>query len=125
MATDAYDAGGVPDDSEGHRRPIERTLVAAGRRERWLWALVACSLLADVLLTHHGLRQGLTEGNPLVRSLVAEAGIGTLGVLKGGVVALGLTVRSTLPARERAVVPIALCLPWLGATLVNAALLFG
>ncbi|WP_336000784.1 DUF5658 family protein [Halorientalis halophila] len=125
MASETRDRGGVPDDRQVSRGRFERTLAVAGRHEHWLWALVACSLLADVGLTNYGLRQGLTEGNPVVRAAVADAGIGSLGLLKAGAVALGLSLWLRLPRRERAVVPLGLCLPWVGAALVNASLLFG
>jgi predicted anti-sigma-YlaC factor YlaD len=125
MATDAYDTGGVPDEQQAYSGYVERIVLAASRRERWLWALVAVSLLADVALTRLGLMQGLTEGNPVVRAAIADAGIGMLGALKIGAVSLGLTAWLAMPDHERAVVPLGLALPWLGATLVNATLLFG
>ncbi|SEN47323.1 hypothetical protein SAMN05216388_1003199 [Halorientalis persicus] len=125
MATDAYDTGGVPDGQRSHSGYVERIVLAASRRERWLWALVAVTLLADIVLTHRGLVRGLTEGNPVVRAAVADAGIGMLGALKVGAVSLGLTAWRAMPDRERAVVPLGLALPWLGASVVNATLLFG
>jgi hypothetical protein len=125
MATDAYDAGGRPDDRRVHSGYIERTMSLASRHERWLWALVAVSLLGDVALTDLGLQRGLTEGNPVVRAAVADAGIGMLGALKVGVVGLGLAVWLGMADRERAAVPLGLAVPWLGATLVNATLLVG
>ncbi|MFB6084000.1 MAG: hypothetical protein ABEJ94_07135 [Halorientalis sp.] len=102
---------------------IDQTVAAASRHERWLWALVAASLLGDIALTGFGLRRGLIEGNPVVRAAVTHAGIGMLVVLKAGAVGFGLTVRASLSGHERGVVPLGLGLPWVGATLVNATLL--
>lgn len=125
MPTDAYDTGGGPDGQQSHSGFIERAVSAASRHEPVLWTLVAVSLVGDVLLTHHGLQSGLTEGNPLVRNAVADAGIGMLGALKVGAVSLGLTAWLAMSGRERAVVPLGLALPWLAATVLNTALLFG
>lgn len=125
MATDAYDTGGVPDEQQAHSGYVERIVLAASRQEQWLWALVAVTLLGDIVLTRQGLTQGLTEGNPVVRTAIADGGIGMLGALKGVAVGLGLTTWLAMPEHERVVVPLGLALPWLGATLVNAALLFG
>lgn len=125
MATDAYDTGGVPDERQAHSGYVERVVLAASRRERWLWALVVVTLLADIALTRQGLMQGLTEGNPIARTAIANGGIGMLGALKVGAVSLGLTTWLAMSSHERAVVPLGLALPWLGATLVNATLLFG
>jgi hypothetical protein len=125
MSTETRDRGGVPDDRQSNRGRFERALAVAGRHERWLWALVALSLLADVALTGYGLSQGLTEGNPVVRAAVADGGIGSLGLMKVAALGLGLSLWVRMSARERAVVPLGLCLPWAGAALVNASLLFG
>ncbi|SDG26481.1 DUF5658 family protein [Halorientalis regularis] len=123
MATDAYDTGGVPDGRQSHRQYIDRAVLTASRHEGWLWTLVAVSLLADIALTQFGLQQGLTEGNPVARAAIAAAGIGMLGALKVGAVSVGLTLWLALSGHERAVVPLGLCLPWVGATLINATLL--
>ena len=125
MAIDASDTGGVPDERRAYRQLINRTVTVASRHERWLWVLVTLSLLGDIALTELGLQQGLTEGNPVVRAAVADAGIGMLGVLKVAAVGVGLTAWVAMSDRGRAVVPLGLALPWLGATAINATLLFG
>lgn len=87
-----------------------------------LWALAVATATLDVLLTYWGLEVGLTEGNPLVASLVESVGIVALVGLKAGVFALAGVARWWRPAWGPWL-PLGLALPWLWATGVNAVLL--
>lgn len=99
---------------------IETALSAAERRAWLLWASVALSLLLDSLLTGYGLRQGLTEANPVVRTLVVAYGAPVaLAATKGAVLAVGVAAWRVLPSGRRAVVPIGLAIPWWIAVVVN------
>lgn len=97
----------------------------AAPSQRTLWALVACALVADVVLTQYGLATGATEANPVVRQAVAAGGPGMLWVLKAGAVAVGVAAWRRLAHPERGIVPLGLALPWAGAAVVNLAVLVG
>ncbi|MFC6755650.1 MULTISPECIES: DUF5658 family protein [Haloarcula] len=93
--------------------------------ERELWVVVAVALLADVYLTQLGLQYGLREGNPLVRHLIGQFGIGALAALKFGVVGLAGAVRELVPARQAPTIPLGLAVPWVVAVCINGTLLLG
>lgn len=100
--------------------------LAAARRtvagvERELWALAAVALVGDLLLTYHGLEQGLREANPVARAAVDRYGYAALGALKAGAVGVAVAGRLAMPRRYGAVVPLALAAPWTAAVLLNAA----
>lgn len=108
-----------------------RQVIAGGERrfvarlasvERQLWGLLLFALLADLLLTYHGLEAGLSEGNPAMRLAIDSAGIAALLAVKLLVVGFGAAVRRLLDERG-AVVPLGLALPWLAAAAINAGLL--
>lgn len=103
---------------------LDAALVAADRRAWLLWGSVLLALALDSVLTWYGLQRGLTEGNPLVRSLVEAYGAPVaLATTKAAVVAVGLLAWRTLPAGPRAVVPIGLSIPWWAAVCVNVVML--
>ena len=99
-----------------------RVLTGVKQHERQLWGLLVFALLADVVLTYHGLRAGFTEGNPMMRMAIDAAGIFALLGVKLLVVGFGAVTRSLLDERG-AVVPLGLALPWLVAAGINASLL--
>ncbi|ELY70599.1 DUF5658 family protein [Natronobacterium gregoryi] len=93
------------------------------RLERLLWALVALSLLGDVVTTFVGLHLGLAESNPVARSAISGYGLAGMLGLKAFAVGLGLACRPLLPCTYRAVVPAGLALPWTLATCNNLVLI--
>lgn len=116
-----FDSGGEPMSSEGatlrHWLPGDVTPVDL---ERLLWALVALSLVADVVTTFVGLRLGLAESNPAARSAIEGYGvIGMLG-LKAFAVGVALACRPLLERAYRPIVPAGLAVPWLAAAIINA-----
>ncbi|MFC4356516.1 DUF5658 family protein [Halobium salinum] len=103
---------------------IDAALVAADRRAWLLWGSVVLALTLDSVLTGYGLQRGLTEANPLVRSLVEAYGAPVaLATSKAAVVAVGLVAWRVLPAGTRTVVPIGLSIPWWTAVAVNVVML--
>jgi hypothetical protein len=102
---------------------VEGTL---GRRERALWLLVVLSLVADVVLTHHGLAGGATELNPVASALMETIGaLPAMTVLKLGALLVGVVAWTIMPTRHRGLVPLGLAVPWTLASLVNAVVVFG
>jgi hypothetical protein len=97
----------------------ERPRPWTGDRERLVWGLAGLALLADLLTTLYGLRVGLAEANPLVRTALSVGPVGFLG-LKLVAVGVALACRPLLRADRRAVAPAALALVWGGAALANA-----
>ncbi|MDS0221427.1 DUF5658 family protein [Haloarcula sp. S1AR25-5A] len=91
--------------------------------ERELWLVVVATLVVDVWLTHVGLQHGLHEGNPVMRAAIETFGIAVLALTKVGVLGLAGLIRRALSAQRGVVVPLGLALPWVGAVLINAALL--
>lgn len=90
--------------------------------ERHLWVIVALSFVADVHLTYVGLQHGLTEGNPVIRWVIAHLGIGALIVVKLAVITLAALVRWHRP-RHGPVVPLGLAVPSATAVALNAVTL--
>lgn len=104
---------------------VERTLSARAfgflsRHEVELWILVIAVAVADGVLTHVGLVHGHPEGNPFVRSAVAQFGYLGIWPIKVGALVIAFGVRSTLSNRRGPVVPLALVVPWTSATVLNA-----
>lgn len=91
--------------------------------EEALWALVVGAMLADVLLTYYGLERGFTESNPVARLALERIGYASLAVLKLVALAVGAAGRWALPPGYAVVVPLGLAIPWIIASLVNAALI--
>jgi hypothetical protein len=112
---------------EVHQRTVETWAQALLDRlsavERELWILVVTAMLADLWLTQRGLRQGLYEANPVVRSLVTQYGTAALPVLKTAALGVGGATRELVPERTAPVVPLGLALPWVVAVAINALLL--
>jgi len=90
--------------------------------ESHLWALAAVAAGLDVLLTFRGLELGLTEGNPVVATLVAGAGIGALVAVKVVVLAVAALGRWYRP-RWGPWLSLGLAIPWVIAVGINATLL--
>lgn len=111
---------------ESYRQVISggghRIITTLRQFERELWGLLVVALLADVVLTYHGLESGLREGNPMMRIAIDVAGIFALLGAKLLVVSLGVLTRRQLDDRG-VVVPVGLALPWLLAAGINASLL--
>jgi len=123
--SDTYEAGQAPEPRRAGWVRLSRALALAGRHERTLWVVVACALVGDVVLTAYGLSQGLTEANPIVAAAIAEIGFAALGVVKLGAIGFGIAAWLAMPTRLRVVVPIGLSLPWIAATAINTAVIFG
>ncbi len=87
--------------------------------ERLLWVLVGLSLVGDVVTTFVGLHLGLSESNPVARSVIHSYGVVGMLALKGGAIAIALVCRPMLPRAYRAVVPAGLALPWTVAVCIN------
>lgn len=104
---------------ESHLQTLTAELVPI---ERSLWALAVATAALDVLLTYWGLEAGLTEGNPLVASLLESLGITALVALKAGVFALAGLARWVRPTWGPWL-PLGLAVPWLLAAGVNAGLI--
>ncbi len=87
--------------------------------EAHIWALAALAAVLDVALTYRGLQLGLTEGNPVVATLLGSAGI--VGLVAVKLVVLGLAVlgRSLRP-RWGPWLSLGMVVPWLGAAGINA-----
>lgn len=91
------------------------------RNELGAWLVVGIALVADLVSTVYGVQQGLTEGNPVVRSTLARGGVVAFAALKLGVVCLAGLVWAWVPRRHRLAVPLGLALPWGGIALLNVA----
>lgn len=91
--------------------------------ETELWGLVVVSMVTDTALTYYGLERGLIEGNPIARYALERFGYAALGALKLFALGVGLAGRAVLPPDYRAVVPLGLAIPWVVASVINAALL--
>jgi hypothetical protein len=103
-----------------HETGIWRSL---NEYEAALWGLVVASMLADTVLTYHGIERGLAEGNPIARFGLEQFGYGALGALKIFALAIGLVGRALLPEGYTAVVPLGLAIPWTIASVINATLI--
>ncbi|MFD1586136.1 DUF5658 family protein [Halorientalis brevis] len=89
------------------------------RHERSLWGLVAAVFCADLLSTYHGVHHGLTEGNPIVRSVLADGGFVAFTTLKLATVCFAFSAWVVTPRPNRIVVPLGLALPWAATSLIN------
>lgn len=87
-----------------------------------LWAIAIATAALDVYLTYWGLEVGLTEGNPLVATLIESVGIVALVGLKVGVFALAGLARWMRPIWGPWL-SLGLAVPWLVAAGINAVLL--
>lgn len=99
-----------------HRLPGDLTAVDL---ERLLWALVAVSLVADVVTTFAGLHLGLSESNPAARGAIEGYGVFGMLALKAFAVGVGLVCRVFLEREYRPIVPAGLAVPWLVAAILN------
>lgn len=91
-----------------------------------LWLLAIAALLADLCLTYYGIAHvGLTEGNPVAASVLADYGYAGLAAVKAGAFGVAAAGRQILPVTYRWVVPCCLAGPWLLATGSNAVLIAG
>jgi hypothetical protein len=90
--------------------------------ERPLWLAAGVLAALDVVLTVHGLRVGLVEGNPFVAMVLAEVGVLAFVLVKGGALGLAASVRWVRP-RWGPWLALGLALPWLVAVAVNGVLL--
>lgn len=94
-----------------------------GGTEFKLWILTIVVMLADVLLTIHGLSLGLRERNPIARAAFESAGALGLSGLKLMAVTVGLTCRQLSPDRTTILVPLILLIPSALAVGINSALI--
>lgn len=90
--------------------------------EAHLWGLAIATAALDVYLTTVGLEAGLTEGNPLVASLIETVGITALVGLKASVFGLAALARWRRPAWGPWL-SLGLAVPWFVAAGINAVLL--
>ncbi|MDL5363630.1 DUF5658 family protein [Halalkalicoccus sp. NIPERK01] len=91
--------------------------------ESLLWGAAVVSMVADIVLTYHGIERGLVEGNPIARFALERVGYAALGALKLFALGVGLAGRAVLPTEYTAIVPLGLAVPWTIASLINAALI--
>ena len=126
----------MPPDTVKNDRPSQRRSTTSGgrlvagtrrlvRHERALWGLVVAVLCTDVLSTYYGLTHGHTEGNPVVRGVLADGGFVAFTTLKLAAVSLAVAVWVVMSRKRRVVVPLGLALPWAGTTLVNLVTILG
>lgn len=99
--------------------PLYRRVDGVGSLERALWGVVALSLLGDVVTTFLGLHLGLSESNPVARSVIDGHGFLGMMALKTAAVGVALACRMALPKAYGAVVPAGLALPWTVAVCIN------
>ncbi len=121
--------GGRVDRFESDREPMSPDGAYLRRRlpgdvtpvdlERLLWVLVVLSLIGDVVTTFVGLHLGLSESNPVARSVIHSYGLVGMLALKGAAIAIGLICRPMLPKAYRAIVPAGLAAPWTVAVCIN------
>lgn len=90
--------------------------------ERVLWLVVFASVALDVYTTWLGLAAGLTEGNPVMRRAIADAGLAALGAAKVLAVGAAWCLRWARP-RHGTAIALGLALPWTVTVLVNAVVL--
>lgn len=90
-------------------------------RDVWIWTAVIVTGAADCVTTAIGLSMGFAESNPIVRPLLAVAGMPSLVVLKALIIiAVFLAVRR-LPRPASSVTGHALSLVWTFAVGINIA----
>lgn len=94
-----------------------------GRTEFKLWILTIIVMLADVLLTVHGLSLGLRERNPIARTAFESAGALGLAGIKLIAVAVGLSCRQLIPDRTTILIPVILLIPSALAVGINSVLI--
>jgi hypothetical protein len=93
------------------------------RHEGVLWAVVVASMVADLLLTYHGVENGLRESNPVANAALERFGHAALVALKLFAIGVGLACRPLLPREYVAVVPLGLAIPWVVASLINVVVI--
>jgi hypothetical protein len=121
MSTDTYENDRQSRTAtESPTDPLTSVLRAATRHEHALWLLALAALAADLLTTYDGLRRGFVEGNPVVRSALADGGFAAFGALKLAAVGMAASVWAVVPRPNRVVVPVGLALPWGVTAAVNA-----
>lgn len=79
--------------------------------EQWLWAITITALLGDIVTTMIGLRIGLAEGNPVVRTFLDVGGVTGLVAAKCLALGLGVAVRYPLKPSVRPAIPAGLAVP--------------
>lgn len=123
VAHDSGERGDGHDPAGGTAAGIGATRRRVARAERELWAVALLALLGDLVLTVYGLEQGLTEANPVARAAVERYGYVALAGLKAVALLVGVLGWVVLPRRYRAVIPLALAVPWTFAVVVNVMML--
>lgn len=118
MSQRAHAAGGAQSRLEAGLRSVTADLADL---EPQLWALAVTVAILDVTLTYAGLQVGLSEGNPVMASLIGSVGIAALVVGKIAALGAGGFLRLLRP-RWGPWVPLGLALPWVVAVGINAAL---
>jgi hypothetical protein len=103
---------------------IDRSIVALGERETFVWMLAVLAALGDVVTTAYGLQVGLSEGNPIMHALITQSGM--FGLVGSKLLVIGLAFAigtAVFDDNRRVVVPLGLAIPWLLVTATNAVLL--
>lgn len=114
--------GGAADEESGRGQTGSGLLARLGRHERLLWGLVVMGVVLDGALTVYGLQQGLVEGNPVVRSAMAQFGqVGGILVVKGVAVCCALAIREAVERNLAPIVPVVVGVLWVAAGVVNLA----
>ncbi|MFC6951266.1 DUF5658 family protein [Halorubellus litoreus] len=94
------------------------------RHVRVAWGLAVLATVADVATTALGTGLGHAEGNPLVASVLAAAGVPGFVLLKAGIL-LAAAVVGTQCFDRPAVAPCALAVAWGAVAVANVAVLAG
>lgn len=87
--------------------------------ERFLWIVVAISLVGDIATTFVGLHMGLAESNPVARNAIESWGLVGMLALKAFAVGVAVCCRPLLPREYNLIIPAGLALPWLVAVFIN------
>jgi hypothetical protein len=104
----------------GGEHPVERLRWTLAANERTLWLAVGAALVLDFALTVYGFHLGFVEQNQLARALLSSYGLAGILGLKLAALVLAVALRRVLPTGYRALVPLALAIPWWIGVVANA-----
>lgn len=91
--------------------PIRQPIAKIGYYDSALWTLVILLAVLDVVSTHHGLRLGLVEQNPLARVALTLGGFWSMLVGKAMAILVGIATWRYLN-RLRILVPLMYVAIW-------------
>jgi hypothetical protein len=109
-----------PESSLSSPHLTDRLRWTLSAHERGLWVVVGVAFVLDFGLTIYGFELGFAERNQLARTLLASFGIAGILGLKLAALLLAVGLRRVMPVGYRALVPLALAIPWWVGVLSNA-----